>query len=86
MAERNESKTSTEGCGCFERYNELLSTTYSTLLSLGQTDRQVVATGRKLNLHRDLLWVAKRTPKLPRKSRKSQKKNILMQTIIYFIG
>ena len=33
----------------------------------GQTDRQVVASGRKLNLRRDLRWVAKRTRKFPRK-------------------
>ena len=33
------------------------------LLSPGQTDRQVVASGRKCNLHRDLGWVAKRTRK-----------------------
>ena len=32
-------------------------------LSPGQTDRQVVASGRKLNLR----WVAKRTGKFPRK-------------------
>ena len=29
-------------------------------LSLGQTNRQVVASGLKLNLHRDVHWVAKR--------------------------
>ena len=58
----------------------------ATIDILKQTDRQVVASGRKLNLRRDLRWVAERTPKLPRKSRKSQKMNILMQTIIYFIG
>ena len=33
----------------------------------GQTDRQVVASGRKLNLRRDLRWVAKRTRKFPHK-------------------
>ena len=31
------------------------------MLSPGQTDRQVVASGRKLNLRRDLRLVAKRT-------------------------
>ena len=36
-------------------------------LSPGQTDQQVVASGRKLNLRRDLLWVAKLTSKFPRK-------------------
>ena len=38
------------------------------LLSLGQTDRQVVASRHKLNLGRDLRWVAKRTRKFTRKS------------------
>ena len=33
--------------------------------SPGQTDRQVVASGRKLNLGRDLRWVAKRSSKFP---------------------
>ena len=37
------------------------------VLSPGQTDRQVVANGRKLNLRRDLRWVAKRTRKFPHK-------------------
>ena len=35
--------------------------------SLGQTERQVVASGCKLNLHRDLRWVAKRAHRFPRK-------------------
>ena len=39
----------------------------SIVLSPGQTHRQVVASGRKLNLRRDLRWVAKRTRKFPRK-------------------
>ena len=39
----------------------------TSMLSPGQTDRQVVASGRKLNLCRDLRWVAKRTRKFPRK-------------------
>ena len=39
-----------------------------TFLSPGQTDLQVVASGRKLNLRRNLRWVAKRTRKFPRKS------------------
>ena len=30
-------------------------------------DRQVVASGRKLNLRTDLLWVARQTRKFPRK-------------------
>ena len=33
----------------------------------GQMDRQIVASGRKLNLRRDLRWVAKRTRKFPHK-------------------
>ena len=37
------------------------------LLNLGQTDREVVASGRKLNLRKDLRWVAKWTSKFPRK-------------------
>ena len=41
-------------------------TSSSQLLSPGQTDRQVVTSGHKLNLHRDLRWVAKRTSKFPR--------------------
>ena len=41
------------------------------ILSPGQTDRQVVASGRKLNLRRDLRWVAKRTGKFPRKSQEN---------------
>ena len=44
--------------------------------------QQVVASGRKLNLHRDLHWVAKRLAS----TRKSQKKTFLRQTILYFIG
>ena len=43
-------------------------------LSLGQTDRQVVASGRKLNLRRDLRWVAKRLASFFASTRKSQKK------------
>ena len=44
------------------------------LLSPGQTDRQVVGSGRKLNLGRDLRWVAKRTRKFPRKYTQVAKK------------
>ena len=36
-------------------------------ISPGQTDRQVVAIGRKFNLGRDLRWLAKRTRKFYRK-------------------
>ena len=52
----------------------------------GQTDRQVVTSGRKLNLRRDLRWVAKQTRKFPRKYTQVAKKDILRQTILYFIG
>ena len=54
-------------------------------LSPGQTDMQVVASGRKLKLCRDLSWVAKRTRKIPRKYTQIAK-NILRQTILNFIG
>ena len=40
---------------------------FPIVLSPGQTDLQVVASGRKLNLRRDLRWVAKQTRKFPRK-------------------
>ena len=40
---------------------------WNRALSPGQTDRQVVASGRKFNLRRDLRWVAKRTRKFYRK-------------------
>ena len=49
-------------------------------------DRQVVASGRKLNSRRDLRWVAKRLASFFASTRKSQKKNILRQTFLYFIG
>ena len=49
--------------------------------SPGQTDRQEVASGRKLNLRRDLSWVAKRTRKFPGKYTQVAKKDILRQTI-----
>ena len=42
-----------------------------------QTDQQVVASGRKLNLRRDLRWVAKRTRKFPRKYTHVAKKTLL---------
>ena len=40
----------------------------------GQTNRQVVASGRKMNLGSDLRWVAKRTSKFPRKYTQVAKK------------
>ena len=55
--------------------------------SPSQTDQQVVASGSKLNLCRDLRWVAKRTRKFPRNYMQlEQKKNILRWSILYFIG
>ena len=44
-------------------------------LSPGKTDRKVVASRRKLNLRRDLRWVAKRTRKFPLKYTWVAKKN-----------
>ena len=44
------------------------------VLSLGHTDSQVVASGRKLNLRRDLRWVAERLASFFASTRKSQKK------------
>ena len=44
-----------------------ISKDWACELSPGQTDLQVVASGRKLNLRRGLRWVAKRTRKFPRK-------------------
>ena len=55
-------------------------------LSPGQTEWQVVTSGRKLNLRRNLRWVVKRTRKLPRKYTQFANKNILRQFILYFIG
>ena len=43
-------------------------------LSPGQTDSQVLASSGKLNLRRDLRWMAKRTGKFPRKCTKVAKK------------
>ena len=47
---------------------------------------QVVASCGKLNLRRDLRWVAKWTGKFPHKYTQVAWKNILTQTILYFIG
>ena len=43
-------------------------------LSPGQTDSQVLASSGKLNLRRDLRWMAKRTGMFPRKCTKVAKK------------
>ena len=51
-------------------------------LSPGQTDRQVVASGRKLNFGRDLRWVAKRTYKFPRKYTQVAKKTLYADSSI----
>ena len=56
----------------FER--ELYSVYYWKKVPKYITDRQVVASGRKLNLRRDLRWVAKRTRKFPRKYMQVAKK------------
>ena len=40
----------------------------SIVLSPDQTDSQVVASSGKLNLRRDLRWMAKRTGKFPHKN------------------
>ena len=44
--------------------------------SPGQMDRQVVASGRKLNLRREFRWVVKRTRKFPRMYTQVAKKKI----------
>ena len=54
-------------------------------LSPGQTDRQVVASGHKLNLRKHLCWVAKRTGKFPRKYSQVTK-NIFLGRICSIIG
>ena len=54
------------------------------LLSLGQTDSQVVASSGKLNLRRDLRWVAKRTGKFPHKYMQVANKPISRQTFPIF--
>ena len=51
-------------------------------LSLGQTERQVVASGRKLNLRRDLRWVAKRRASFFASTCKSQKKDRLSSILL----
>jgi len=56
------------------------------LLSPRQTDSQVVATSHKLNLRRDLRWVAKRTRKFPRKYTQVAKNPFQGRHILYFIG
>ena len=59
-----------ENCFYFRmNFIEKFASTFQvvTYLSPGQTDRQVVPSGRKLSLRRDLRWVAKRTRKFPLK-------------------
>ena len=59
-----------------------------TVLSPDQTDRQVVASGRKLNLRRDLRWVAKRTRKrikFPRKYTQVAKKKIKAEYSLFHL-
>ena len=50
-------------------------------LSPGQTDSQVVTSGHKLNLRRDLRWVAKRTREFPHKYTQVEKKKHLKADI-----
>ena len=54
------------------------------LLSLGQTDSQVVASSGKLNLRRDLRWVAKWTDKFPHNYAQVANKPISRQTFPLF--
>ena len=79
-----------EWCAIYNVYKHrvlrLRSTDWKSSLSPGQTDRNVVASGRKLNLRRNLRWVTKRTRKFPRKYTQVANKNILRQSILYFIG
>ena len=56
------------------------------ILSSGQMDLQVVASGRKLNLRRDLRWVAKWTRKFPHKYTQAGKKPFEGRHILYYIG
>ena len=62
------------------------SSEVNNLTFFGQTDNEVVARRRKLNLHRVLRSVAKWTRKFPRKHTQVAKKKHLRQTILYFIG
>ena len=55
-------------------------------LSPGQTGSQVVASSPKLNLRRDLYWVAKQTGKFPRKYTKVTKNPFQDRCMLYFIG
>ena len=63
-----------------------MESAHERVLSPDQTDRQIVASGHKLNLFRDLLWVAKRTRKFPREYTQVTKKYSLRQTVLYIIG
>ena len=53
----------------------VLASGLACALSPCQTDLQVVASGRKLNLRKDLRWVAKRTRKFPSQVHASRKKS-----------
>ena len=56
-------------------------------LSLGHTDSQVVASSGKLNLRRDLRWVAKWTDKFPHNYAQVANKPISRQTFpIFFLA
>ena len=58
----------------------------SSPLSPGQTNRQVVPSERKLNLRRDLRWVAKQTGKFPHKYTQIANKPISRETFPIFHG
>ena len=64
------------------KWSTLLTTARLTILSPGQTDRQVVTSGRKLNLRRDLRWVAKRLASFFASTRKSRKKDRLSSILL----
>ena len=83
-----------EDCGkiCFlkgrqkkeaQENSEALQRLYG-LLSLSQTDSQVVASSGRLNLRRDFRWVAKRTGKFPHKYTQVANKPISRQTFPIF--
>ena len=59
-----------------EMSREKLNVCWMWFLSPGQTDSQVLASSGKLNLRRDLRWMAKRTGKFPRKCTKVAKKEL----------
>ena len=59
---------------------------WDATLSLDQMDLQVVAGGHKLNLRRDLRWMAKCTRKFPHKYMQVPKNPFQSRHILNFIG